>query len=135
MIKLIEWLKVLAFLLFFNLLITQVDNYGIKTSEKSDDGPVKFLGNNYGRGRREHRKSHVRHLKWSHSVWLGEPLTSPRLYWNAKNGYVEFKVEANTIGSIEIGFDKEDLVFLWVDDVTGKPHVEVNIKIFNFRKV
>lgn len=105
MIKHLRWLKVLTFISFFNLLLTQVDNYGIKI-------------------KREHRKSHVKHLKWSRSVWLGEPLTSPRFYWNSKSGYVEFKVEANTIGSIEIGFDKEDLIYLWVDDATGKPYLE-----------
>lgn len=67
--------------------------------------------------------------KWSHSVWLGEPLRSPRLFWNPSESSVDFNVEANTIGGIIIGFNNEDFIILWVDDVSGKAQIEVVFKI------
>lgn len=74
-------------------------------------------------------RNEVNLLKWTHSVWLGEALTSPRLYWNPMRTYVEFKIEANTIGGIVLSFNQDDLILLWVDDVTGKAHIEVRFSI------
>lgn len=67
-----------------------------------------------------------RHMKWTHSTWLGEPLRSPRLYWSPGKNSVDFRVDANTIGGIVLGFNNEDFVVLWVDDISGKAFVEVS---------
>ncbi|EEB11553.1 hypothetical protein Phum_PHUM125540 [Pediculus humanus corporis] len=63
-------------------------------------------------------------IKWTHSIWLGEPVRSPRLFWNPKENSIEFKIEANTIGCILIQFNDNDFIILWIDDTSGKPHIE-----------
>ncbi|KAL0274988.1 UNVERIFIED_CONTAM: hypothetical protein PYX00_002987 [Menopon gallinae] len=98
-------LFVVLCVLFAGVQVAEESVIGENRTERDDRGQVKLL-------------------KWTHSVWLGEALTSPRLYWNPKKSYVEFKIEANTIGGIVLSFNDDDLILLWVDDVTGKAHIE-----------
>ncbi|KAK6629907.1 hypothetical protein RUM43_003728 [Polyplax serrata] len=77
------------------------------------------------RHRRDLSEPFYHQMKWTHSAWLGQPSRSPRLFWTPNDDNVDFRVEANTIGGIVIGFNNEDFIVLWVDDATGIAHVEV----------
>jgi len=64
--------------------------------------------------------------RWSHSAWLSDGAASPRLYWASQDSQLYLMIEANTIGSIRLEIDSIDGIVVWVDDVTGEPHIWVS---------